>query len=93
MILGKRSLILLGALLAAALVVSGVTLANRPDPVTLPEGTAVHVRLDNTVDSNQSRSGDEFDATVTEPVVVDRCWEENPHAQTEGERGFVGRSA
>jgi len=71
MILGKRSLILLGALLAAALVVSGVTLANRPDPVTLPEGTAVHVRLDNTVDSNQSRSGDEFDATVTEPVVVD----------------------
>jgi len=71
MILGKRSLILLGALLAAALVVSGVTLANRPDPVTLPEGTAVHVRLDNTVDSNQSRSGDEFDATLTEPVVVD----------------------
>jgi hypothetical protein len=69
--LGKRSLILLGVLLAAALAVAGVTLANRPDPVTLPDGTAIHIRLDNTVDSNQSRSGDEFAATVTEPVVVD----------------------
>jgi hypothetical protein len=69
--LGKRSLILLGTLLAAALIVSGVTLASRPDPVTLSEGTAVHVRLDSTVDSNRSRSGDEFTATVTEPIVVD----------------------
>ena len=69
--LGKRSYILLGTLLAAALVVSGATLANRPDPVTLPEGTAVHVRLDHALASNQARSGDEFAATVSEPIVME----------------------
>jgi len=71
MILGKRGYILLGTLLVGALVVAGATLANRADPVTLPEGTAVHVRLDNAVASNQARSGDEFTATVSEPVVVE----------------------
>lgn len=69
--LGRRSYILLGTLLFAALVISGATLANRTGPVTLPEGTAVHVRLDHAVASNQARSGDEFTATVSEPVVVE----------------------
>jgi hypothetical protein len=69
--LGRRTLILVGSLLVAALIVSGVALANRPDPVTLAEGTPIHVRLDNTVDSNRSRSGDEFAATVADPVVLD----------------------
>ena len=71
MILRKRSYILLGTLLTAALVVSGASLANRADPVTLPEGTAVHVRLDHSLASNQARSGDEFAATVSEPVVME----------------------
>lgn len=66
----KRIYLLIGSLLAAALIASGVTLARRPDPVTMPEGTAIHVRLDNAVDSNQSRAGDTFNATVAEPVVV-----------------------
>lgn len=70
--LGRRTLILVGTLLVAGLIVSGVALASRPDPITLAEGTAIHVRLDNTVDSNQARSGDEFDATVTEPIVLDK---------------------
>jgi hypothetical protein len=67
----KRALWLLGSLLAAALITSGVTLARKPAPATIPDGTAIHVRLDNAVDSNQSRSGDEFKATISEPVVVD----------------------
>src|SRR2546427_708057 len=67
----KRALWLLGPLLAAALIASGVTLARKPDPVTLPEGTAIHVRLENAVDSNRSRPGDEFNATVSEPVAMD----------------------
>jgi hypothetical protein len=71
MTLGKRSYILLGTLLVAALVVSGAVIANRTDPVTLPEGTAIHVRLDQVVESNQARSGDEFAATISEPVVVE----------------------
>jgi len=58
-------------LLAAALTVSAAALRDRPDPVTLPEFTAIHVTLDQAVASNQSRPGDHFDATVAEPVVVD----------------------
>ena len=58
-------------LLVLALVASAVTVANRPDPVTVPELTPIHVTLDQAVTSNQSRPGDHFDATISEPVVVD----------------------
>jgi hypothetical protein len=73
MILTKRHYLIGGGatLLALALVVSAVTVANRPDPVTVPELTPIHVTLDQAVTSNQSRPGDHFDATVSEPVVVD----------------------
>ncbi len=40
-------------------------------PITLPEGTALHVVLDQSLSSGTSRSGDEFEATVSEPIVVD----------------------
>ena len=39
-------------------------------PVTVPEGTAISVTLDQSVASNQSRSGDEFEASVSAPVVI-----------------------
>ena len=73
MILTKRHYLIGGGatLLALALVASAVTVANRPDPVTLPELTPIHVTLDQAVTSNQSRPGDHFDATVSEAVVVD----------------------
>ncbi|HJZ65716.1 MAG TPA: hypothetical protein VKD70_15425 [Candidatus Acidoferrum sp.] len=73
MILTKRHYLIGGgaALLAVALVVSAATLANRPDPVTVPESTPIHVTLDQAIASNQNRPGDHFEATVTEPVVVD----------------------
>src|SRR5260370_30542814 len=73
MILTKRHyLIGCGAtLLALALVASAVTVAHRPDPVTVPELTPIYVTLDQAVTSNQSRPGDHFDATISEPVVVD----------------------
>ena len=73
MILTKRHYLIGGgaALVALALVVSAATLANRPDLVTVPESTPIHVTLDQAVASNQNRPGDRFDATVTEPVVVD----------------------
>src|SRR5258708_4005952 len=73
MILTKRHY-LIGAgatLLALALVASAVTVANRPDPVTVAELTPIHVTLDQALTSNQSRPGDHFDATISEPVVVD----------------------
>ncbi|HEX4645813.1 MAG TPA: hypothetical protein VH598_09410 [Verrucomicrobiae bacterium] len=73
MILTKRHYLIGGGatLLALALVVSAATLSNRPDPVTVPEQTPIHVTLDQAVTSNQNRPGDHFDATVSEPVVVD----------------------
>src|SRR5260370_7110701 len=36
----------------------------------LPERKAIHVTLDQALATNQSRPGDHFDATVSEPVVV-----------------------
>lgn len=41
-----------------------------PSPVTLPEGTVLTVRLNETVSSKNSNSGDRFTATVEEPVEV-----------------------
>lgn len=73
MILTKRRYLIGGGatLLALALAASIVTVANRPDPVTVPELTQIHVTLGEAVTSNQSRPGDHFDATISEPVVVD----------------------
>jgi len=42
-----------------------------PEPVTVPGQTAIHVTLDHGLASNQSRSGDHFEATVSEPIVID----------------------
>jgi len=39
--------------------------------VTVPESTPIHVTLDQAVASNQNRPGDHFEATVTQPVIVD----------------------
>jgi hypothetical protein len=40
-------------------------------PVTIPPGTPLRVVLDQTLSSGQNRSGDKFEATVSEPVIVD----------------------
>lgn len=72
MYLSKRNYVLFGGalLLAAALATAGIARSHRPDPVTVPERTSIHVTLDQALASNQSRPGDRFDATVAEPVVV-----------------------
>jgi len=58
-------------LLTAALTLSAATMRDGSDPVTLPERTAIHVTLDQALASNQSRPGDHFEATVSEPVIMD----------------------
>src|SRR2546425_9259629 len=40
-------------------------------PVTIPEGTALHIVLDQSLTSNRSHAGDDFEASISEPVVVD----------------------
>jgi hypothetical protein len=39
-------------------------------PVTVAEGTPIHVVLDQSLASNANHAGDEFEASVSEPVVV-----------------------
>jgi hypothetical protein len=69
--LTKRHYLIIGAvLLAAALTLSAATLRDSSDPVTLPEHTAIRVTLDQALATDQSKPGDHFDATVSEPVVV-----------------------
>jgi len=58
-------------LLAAALTVPAVTMWAASDPVMVPEHTAIHVTLDQAVATNRSKPGDHFEATVSQPVVVD----------------------
>jgi hypothetical protein len=73
MLLTKRHYLMIGGaiLLAAALTVSAATLRDTTDPVTLPEHTAIHVTLDQALATDQSKPGDHFDATVSEPVIID----------------------
>lgn len=40
------------------------------NPVTVPEGTVIAVTLDQTISSEDNRTGDEFDASVSSPIVV-----------------------
>jgi hypothetical protein len=73
--LGTKRKVLLASVivfLSAALITTAVTLAVHPRtvPVTVPEETAIHVTLDQGISSNQSRSGDHFEATISEPVVL-----------------------
>jgi len=70
--LTKRHYLMIGValVLAAALTLSAATLRDSTDPVMLPERTAIRVTLDQALATNQSRPGDHFDATVSDPVVV-----------------------
>jgi Ca2+-binding RTX toxin-like protein len=40
-------------------------------PITVPDGTVIHVVLDQSISSAQNRSGDPFEASVSTPVVID----------------------
>ena len=70
--LTKRHYLMIGGaiLLTATLTLSAATLRDGSDLVMLPEHTTIHVTLDQALATNQSRPGDHFDATVSEPVVV-----------------------
>ena len=73
MIVGNRRLLLAGGvlLLFAAIITATAVLSNRQDPVTLPDDTQIHITLDQGLSSDQSRPGDRFEATVSQPVLID----------------------
>ena len=73
--IGSKRNVLLGSaivLLSAGIITAAVTLVVHPRtvPVTVPEETAIHVTLDQGISSNQNRPGDHFEATISEPVVL-----------------------
>jgi hypothetical protein len=45
-------------------------LTHSPEKLTVPQGTVLRVRLDDTLSSNNSRGGDTFAATLADPVAV-----------------------
>lgn len=73
MLLTKNRYIMFGGvlLLLAGIIAGTAAISSRPDPVTVPEETAIHVTLEQGLASNQSRPGDHFEATVSAPIIVD----------------------
>lgn len=41
-----------------------------PQPVVIPAGTILHVTVDQSISSKTANAGDEFDASLAEPVLV-----------------------
>ena len=74
MLLIRRHYLMMGGAVALAVALgvgAAEVIAHRGKPVTLPESTAIHVTLDQAIASDQNRAGDHFEATVSEPVVID----------------------
>lgn len=73
MLLTKRHYLMMGcaAVLAVVLGIGAANVPDRPDSVTLPGHTPIHVTLDQAVTTNHNRAGDHFAATVSEAIVVD----------------------
>lgn len=67
----KLGYIVLAGALLVALAVAGAKLADRSQEVTLPAGTVIQVSLAHAIASDQAKSGDDFEATVAAPVMVD----------------------
>src|SRR6202453_767754 len=45
--------------------------ANLPDTLTIPAGTVIQVRTSDWLSSDRNKTGDEFIATLAQPIVVD----------------------
>lgn len=68
----RHILIVGGALLAfAGLIAATAKFSDQNAPATIPDETVLHVTLDQSLSSDQSRSGDHFEATLSQPIVVD----------------------
>ena len=68
----RRSYLVLAAVLTLGLATyGGAKWVESRSAVTLPAGTHIRVSLDHSVASDQNRTGEDFSATVSEPVIVD----------------------
>src|SRR3989441_11373374 len=71
--LTKRSHIRPGSSLAlvGALSWGAATYASSPPPMMVPKQTPIHITLNQTLASNRRKPGQHFEATVSEPVMLD----------------------
>lgn len=71
--INRRTALFVGGpiLAACAILAAAAVQVTRPESVTLPAGTAISVRLDQSLSSAQNRDADTFSATVVEPIVLD----------------------
>jgi hypothetical protein len=58
--------------------------AQAPPPIIVPAETEIHVDLDTALSSRDNQSGDTFEATVTEPIVIDGQTAVPRHARVRG---------
>lgn len=73
MIKVKRKYLLMGGglLLLAGLLTATAALSDRHHPVTVPDETLIHVTLDQGISSDRAQPGEHFEATISEPVLID----------------------
>jgi hypothetical protein len=74
MILTKRMYLLIGGapLATAAVALAATAVRHRAVPVTIADETAIHVTLNEALSpATRTGPGDHFEATVSEPIVVD----------------------
>lgn len=74
MLLTKRAYLMVGGAVALAVALgvgAAEVIGHRAKRVIVPESTAIHVTLDQALASDQNRAGDQFEVTVSEPVVID----------------------
>ncbi len=64
----KSRFLIAGLAIALAFGVAGAAYTQSAREVTVPDGTALHVRLDHSLATNQNPSGDGFTATLVQPV-------------------------
>jgi hypothetical protein len=71
--LSKRGYLLIGGaiVLTAAVGLVANAIRNNSVPITVPEDTEIQVTLNQEITSDHNRSGDHFEATVSEPIIID----------------------
>jgi hypothetical protein len=84
--LRKVKYILVPALIVLPLtvVLAAYEKARRPDPVTVPAGTALYVTLNQDLGSDQNKPGDRFEATISQGIIIDNKTAIPQGAQLEG---------
>lgn len=71
-VIKRKHLLLVGIVPVLALLVWAASEKWRaPDPVVVPRDTTIQVSLNNTLASDENRPGDHFEATVTQPVMIE----------------------